>query len=66
MGYYSGLLAKDLKVSLKGQLQNYLSLFIIWMVGVGAAIGLKEPVIAPAIGMALIVVHVFTWRSICS
>lgn len=58
MGYYTGLLAKDWKVSMKGQLQSYLFLLIVWMSGVAFSFRLGEPLIATSISLTVIVLHI--------
>ncbi|WP_339145491.1 MULTISPECIES: hypothetical protein [unclassified Sutcliffiella] len=58
MGYYTGLMAKDWKVSMKGQLQSYLFLLIVWMFGVAVSFRLSEPLVATSISLTLIVLHI--------
>ena len=58
MSYYSGLLSKDWKFSMKGQLQSYLFLLLIWTLSVAVSFRLSEPLIAMSIGVTLIVIHI--------
>ncbi len=59
MGYYTGLLLKDWKLSMKGQLQNYLFILVLWMIGVGVSLRLDEPEVSIAVGLTLICIHIF-------
>ncbi|WP_404350931.1 hypothetical protein LG311_07720 [Sutcliffiella horikoshii] len=59
MGYYTGLLLKDWKLSMKGQLQNYLFILVLWMIGVGVSLRLDEPEVSIAVGLTLISIHIF-------
>ncbi|WP_404432396.1 hypothetical protein [Sutcliffiella horikoshii] len=59
MGYYTGLLLKDWKLSMKGQLQNYLFILVLWMLGVGVSLRLDEPEVSIAVGLTLISIHIF-------
>jgi hypothetical protein len=58
MGYYTGLLAKDWKVAMKGQLQSYLFLLIVWMFGIAVSFRFSEPLVATSISLTLIVLHI--------
>ncbi|KMJ58299.1 hypothetical protein AB685_10340 [Bacillus sp. LL01] len=59
MSHYTGLLLKDWKLSIKGQLQNYLLILALWLLGVGVALRMDEPEVAIAVGLTLISIHIF-------
>lgn len=59
MGYYTGLLLKDWKFSMKAQLQNYLIILAFWLIGVGVSLSLDEPEVSIAVGLTLISIHIF-------
>lgn len=59
MGYYTGLLVKDWKISMKAQLQNYLFILVLWMLGVGVSLSVDEPEISIAVCLTLISIHIF-------
>ncbi|WP_226680757.1 hypothetical protein [Sutcliffiella horikoshii] len=59
MGYFTGLLLKDWKLSMKAQLQNYLIILALWMIGVGVSLSVDEPEVSIAVGLTLISIHIF-------
>ncbi|WP_404449566.1 hypothetical protein LG307_07820 [Sutcliffiella horikoshii] len=59
MGYYTGLLSKEWKISLKSQWQNHLFILIFWIVGVGVSLSITEPSVAVAISLTIISIHIF-------
>ncbi|CAG9620597.1 hypothetical protein [Sutcliffiella rhizosphaerae] len=59
MYYYTGLLVKDWKISMKGQWQTFLLLLLLWLLGLGASIHWKSPDIVLGISLTLIGIHIF-------
>lgn len=59
MNSVNGLLWKDWKVSIRTQLHNYLSLAILWLIGLICTLYFDMSEILLTISITLIVVHIF-------